>query len=45
MNFTASLCRRMNLRELVTNVPVYSSASGTISHYFAGQGTSFVNMF
>uniref|UniRef100_A0A2N9HPX1 50S ribosomal protein L27 n=1 Tax=Fagus sylvatica TaxID=28930 RepID=A0A2N9HPX1_FAGSY len=27
MNFTASLCRRMNLRELVTNVPVYSSAS------------------
>ncbi|KAF5443952.1 hypothetical protein F2P56_036465, partial [Juglans regia] len=28
MNFAASLCRRLNLRELVTNAPVYSSASG-----------------
>ncbi|KAG6709510.1 hypothetical protein I3842_06G136000 [Carya illinoinensis] len=27
MNFAASLCRRLNLRELLTNAPVYSSAS------------------
>ncbi|KAE8008495.1 hypothetical protein FH972_005001 [Carpinus fangiana] len=27
MNFAASLCRRVNIRELVTTVPVYSSAS------------------
>jgi hypothetical protein len=43
MNFAASLCRRVNIRELVTNVPVYSSASGTTSHYFAVQATSFIN--
>jgi hypothetical protein len=42
MNFAASLCRRVNIRELITNAPVYSSASGTTSHYFAGQST-FVN--
>ncbi|KAG5538303.1 hypothetical protein RHGRI_019035 [Rhododendron griersonianum] len=27
MNFVTSLCRRLNLNELVTNAPVYSSAS------------------
>ncbi|KAK9286553.1 hypothetical protein L1049_014952 [Liquidambar formosana] len=27
MNFAASLCRRMNIKELVTNTPVYSGAS------------------
>ncbi|XP_057965714.1 uncharacterized protein LOC131156218 [Malania oleifera] len=27
MNLAGSLCRRMNLKELVTNIPVYSSAS------------------
>ncbi|KAK4782982.1 hypothetical protein SAY86_007356 [Trapa natans] len=27
MNFAASLCRRVNVRELLTNVPVYGSAT------------------
>ncbi|KAL6986888.1 Ribosomal protein L27 [Sarracenia purpurea var. burkii] len=27
MNFVTSLCRRLNLNELVTNVPVYTTAS------------------
>ncbi|KAI8568499.1 hypothetical protein RHMOL_Rhmol02G0204800 [Rhododendron molle] len=27
MNFVTSFCRRLNLNELVTNAPVYSSAS------------------
>ncbi|XP_074287201.1 uncharacterized protein LOC141612344 [Silene latifolia] len=27
MNFAASLCRRVNLRELVTSVPAYASAT------------------
>lgn len=27
MNFVSSLCRRLNLNELVTNVPIYSTAS------------------
>lgn len=29
MNFATSLCRRLNLSELVTNAPAYSSATGT----------------
>lgn len=30
MNFVSSLCRRLNLNELVTNVPIYSTASGKV---------------
>ena len=29
MNFAASLCKRVNIRELVTNVPAYAGATGT----------------
>ncbi|KAJ1399784.1 Ribosomal protein L27 [Sesbania bispinosa] len=28
MNFAASLCRRLNIKELVTNVPAYRSTGG-----------------
>ncbi|KAE9453573.1 hypothetical protein C3L33_14511, partial [Rhododendron williamsianum] len=33
MNFVTSLCRRLNLNELVINAPVYSSASGRCRHW------------
>ncbi|KAI8568498.1 hypothetical protein RHMOL_Rhmol02G0204800 [Rhododendron molle] len=37
MNFVTSFCRRLNLNELVTNAPVYSSAS---DKYITGRGLS-----
>ncbi|KAK7310322.1 hypothetical protein RJT34_07768 [Clitoria ternatea] len=37
MNFATSLCRRLNIKELVTNVPVYRS-TGDVS----GEGLSMV---
>ncbi|KAG5034955.1 hypothetical protein AAZX31_04G124700 [Glycine max] len=36
MNFAASLCRRLNIKELATNVPVYKSTSDV-----SGEGLSF----
>lgn len=30
MNFATSLCKRLNLRELVSDIPVYSSGSGML---------------
>ncbi|KAJ7978363.1 50S ribosomal protein L27-like [Quillaja saponaria] len=37
MNFATSLCRRLNVKELVTNVPVYSSATDA-----SGKGLSLI---
>ncbi|QCD99440.1 large subunit ribosomal protein L27 [Vigna unguiculata] len=37
MNFAASFCRRLNVKELVTNVPVYRSTSDV-----SGEGLSMV---
>ncbi|WVZ01508.1 hypothetical protein V8G54_027577 [Vigna mungo] len=37
MNFAASFCRRMNVKELVTNIPVYRSTSDV-----SGEGLSMV---
>ncbi|KAF7153727.1 hypothetical protein RHSIM_Rhsim01G0083400 [Rhododendron simsii] len=37
LNFVTSLCRRLNLNELVPNAPVYSSTSGK---YIIGRGLS-----
>lgn len=36
MNFAASLCRRLNIKELVTYVPVYRSTSGITSWSYIG---------
>ncbi|XP_028770063.1 uncharacterized protein LOC114727526 [Neltuma alba] len=37
MNFAASLCRRMNIKELVSNAPVYRNSSDV-----SGEGLSLV---
>ncbi|XP_058782576.1 uncharacterized protein LOC131657099 [Vicia villosa] len=37
MNFASSLCRRLNIKELVTNVPVYRSTADV-----SGEGLSMV---
>lgn len=33
MNIATTLCKRLNVKELVTNVPVYGSISGNLHFY------------